>query len=111
MIRRHPVLALFLLLLLGLLALAWHNRVHLAAFPGIVGAYSAKEYCSCRYVSGNPADYCAGYVKQYVPLSELLDNSAHKRVTASALGQTRMAVWRDQRSGCVLMPDEHALPY
>ena len=111
MIRRRPILSLFLLLLVGLLALAWHNRVHLAAFPGIVGAYSAKQYCSCRYVSGNPAEYCEGYVKQYVPLSELLDNAEHKRVTASAMGQTRMAVWRDQRSGCVLMPDEHALPY
>ena len=110
MIRRRPLLSVFLLLLAGLLLLAWQNRVHLAAFPGIVGAYSAKEYCSCRYVSGNPAQYCQGYVKQYVPLSELYDNDMHKRVTASALGQTRMAVWLDERRGCVLMPDEHALP-
>ena len=105
MIRRRPFLSLLLLLLVGLLALAWHNRVHLAAFPGIVGAYSAKEYCSCRYVSGSPADYCAGYVKQYVPLGELLDDAAHKRVTASALGQTRTAVWLDPRSGCRLTPE------
>lgn len=110
MIRRHPIVALFLLLFAGLLALAWHNRVHLAAFPGIIGAYSAKEYCSCRYVTGNPGEYCLGYVKQYVPLGELLDNAEHKRVTASALGQTRMAVWLDQRSGCVLLPNEHAMP-
>ena len=34
--------------------LGWSNRAHVAAFPGIIGAYSAKEYCSCRYVSGNP---------------------------------------------------------
>ncbi len=43
MIRRRPLLSVFLLLLAGLLLLAWQNRVHLAAFPGIVGAYSAKE--------------------------------------------------------------------
>ena len=46
MIRRRPVLCVCLLLLAGLALLAWNNRVHLAAFPGIVGAYSAKEYCS-----------------------------------------------------------------
>ncbi|MDH0895789.1 MULTISPECIES: amidase [unclassified Pseudomonas] len=111
MIRRYPLLFAFLLLLAALAALAWSNRAHLAAFPGILPAYSAKEFCSCRYVTGNPADYCAGYVEQYLPLGELVDNELHKRVTASALGQTRTAVWRDTRRGCVLMPDEHALPY
>ena len=33
---------------------AWQNRIHLAAFPAIIGAYTAKEYCSCRYVMGTP---------------------------------------------------------
>jgi hypothetical protein len=110
MIRRRPLFSLLLLALLLLVGLGWHNRVHLQAFPGIVSAYSAKEFCSCRYVTGHPADYCAGYVKQYVPLSSLDDNPLLKRVSASALGQRHMAVWLDQRSGCVLMPDGQALP-
>ncbi|MEO4045977.1 amidase [Pseudomonas sp. CAU 1711] len=110
MIRRRPILSVSLALLAALVLLAWSNRVHLAAFPGILPAYSAKEYCSCRYVTGNPAQYCAGYVELYLPLGELRDNDAHKRVSASALGETRMAVWLGARSGCVLMPDEHALP-
>ncbi len=54
MIRRHPLLFLFVLGLLAALAWAWQNRIHLAAFPAIIGAYTAKEYCSCRYVMGTP---------------------------------------------------------
>ncbi|MFG0380397.1 amidase [Pseudomonas sp. zbq_18] len=111
MIRRRPFLSVFLALLVGLIVLAWSNRAHLAAFPGILPAYAAKEYCSCRYVTDNPAEYCEGYVEQYVPLGELRDDAERKQVTASGLGQTRVAMWRDQRSGCVLMPDEHALPH
>ena len=38
MIRRHPLLFLFVLGLLAALAWAWQNRIHLAAFPAIIGA-------------------------------------------------------------------------
>jgi hypothetical protein len=102
MIRRRPLLSALLLLLVGLILLLWSNRVHVTAFPGIIGAYSAKEYCSCRYVSGNPAAYCAGYVKQYLPLSELRDDAERKRVTASGLGSTQTAAWLGERQGCQL---------
>ncbi len=98
----------FGLLSLALLggSMAWHNRVHLQAFPGILGAYSAKEYCSCRYVTGNPAAYCAGYVAQYLPLGELLDDPLHKRVSARALGSRQQAQWLGPRLGCRLLPAE-----
>ena len=86
MIRRRPFSSLLLLIVLLLAALAWQNRVHLQAFPGIIGAYSAKEYCSCRYVANNPADYCEAYVAQYVSLSGFFDDQANKRVTARGLG-------------------------
>lgn len=92
------------LLLLAALVLIWHERMALQAFPGILSAYSAKEYCSCRYVMNNPPEYCQGYVKQYLPLSELLDDSSHKRVTASGLGQSSSAAWIGQRQGCRLLP-------
>ena len=44
----------FLLLLLVLL-LGWivYERENLWAFPDIISAYTAKEYCSCRYVMNN----------------------------------------------------------
>ena len=79
-----------------------HNRAHLQAFPDIIGAYSAKEYCSCRYVMDNPAPYCAGYVKQWLPLTRFLDDTTNKRVTAEGLGRSHSARWLDVRQGCQL---------
>lgn len=109
MIRR--LLTRLLIILLVLLAVwAWLNRDHLQAFPGILGAYTAKEYCSCRYVMDNPADYCAGYSKQYLPLSGFVDDEANKRVTARALGRSQSAQWLGQRQGCQLLPQAVELP-
>jgi hypothetical protein len=110
MIKRHPFLSLFSLVLLILLGLAWQNRVHLAAFPEIISAYTAKEYCSCRYVMDNPADYCVSYAKQYVPLSGFFDDAQNKRVTASGLGRSSSAVWLGPREGCRLLEQADALP-
>ena len=104
MIKRHPFLSLLIIGLLVLLGLAWQNRVHLAAFPDIISAYTAKEYCSCRYVMDNPADYCLAYVKQYVPTSSFVDDAAHKQVSVSGLGRTNTAVWLSTRQGCQLLP-------
>ena len=110
MIKRHPFLSLFSLVLLILLGLVWQNRVHLAAFPEIISAYTAKEYCSCRYVMDNPADYCVSYAKQYVPLSGFFDDAQSKRVTASGLGRSSTAVWLGPREGCKLLEKADALP-
>lgn len=102
MIRRHPVRLLLALIALALAGLAYANREHLAAFPDIIGAYSAKEYCSCRYVSHNEPLYCEGYVRQWLPLSRFLDDTTSKRVTAEGLGRTHSARWLGDREGCRL---------
>ena len=104
MIRRRPVTSLFLLLLLALLGWLWHERVNLQAFPDIIAAYTAKEYCSCRYVANNPAEYCRGYVKQYVPTSAFSDNPERCEVAASGLGRKHLARWLGERQGCRLEP-------
>ncbi|UVJ43188.1 amidase [Pseudomonas sp. LS1212] len=93
-----------LLLVLAVVALIWHERLALQAFPGILSAYSAKEFCSCRYVMNHSTEYCLGYVKQYLPLSGLLDEPEHKRVTARGLGQSNSAAWIGPRQGCRLLP-------
>ncbi|MBK5539510.1 amidase [Pseudomonas sp. TH05] len=103
-VRRRPVSSLLLLLLAALLAWVWHERLALRAFPDILGAYSAKEYCSCRYVMQNPADYCLGYVRQYLPLSQFVDEPEHRRVTAGGLGRSHSAAWIGEREGCRLAP-------
>lgn len=110
MIKRHPFLSILALAIVLLLGLAWPNRVHLAAFPDIISAYTAKEYCSCRYVMDNPADYCVSYAKQYIPLSGFFDDQQHKHVTASSMGRSNTAVWLGPRQGCRLLEQADAMP-
>ena len=110
MMRRHPFISVLLVLFIALLGWVWHERVNLQAFPDIIAAYTAKEYCSCRYVMGNSADYCQAYTKQYVPTSAFLDDEARKRVTARGLGSTQTAAWLGAREGCQLMPQADDLP-
>ncbi|EJM64753.1 hypothetical protein PMI30_03559 [Pseudomonas sp. GM50] len=103
-IRRRPFSMLLLVLLIVLLGWGWQERVALWAFPDIISAYTAKEYCSCRYVMNNPAEYCQGYVKQYLPTSGFVDDAASKRVTISGMGRSNSAVWVGERQGCRLQP-------
>lgn len=101
-IRRHPLITLLMLGMAALVVWLWQQRVALQAFPDIISAYTAKEYCSCRYVTGNPAEYCRGYVKQYVP-GTLSDDEATRTVTASGMGRSNRAMWLGERQGCRLL--------
>ncbi|MBI6898168.1 amidase [Pseudomonas putida] len=93
-----------LVLLLALLGWAWYERQALMDFPGILSAYSAKEYCSCRFVMGFDQAYCRAYVKQYLPLSLLEEDAALRKVTAEGLGRRNQAAWQGVREGCRLLP-------
>ncbi|KPB82352.1 Uncharacterized protein AC504_0977 [Pseudomonas syringae pv. maculicola] len=104
-ILRRPFSSLLLLILAALAVLAWQYRINLQAFPTIISAYTAKEYCSCRYVMNNSEAYCMGYVKQYVS-SALIDGSSQKKVIANGLGRTSSASWQGERQGCRLLPSE-----
>ncbi|MFJ3075709.1 MULTISPECIES: amidase [Pseudomonas] len=95
---------LALLALVALLGWAWLERQALADFPGILSAYSAKEYCSCRFVMGFEQAYCRAYVKQWLPLSELEEDSQQRRVSAAGLGQRSRAAWQGAQQGCRLLP-------
>lgn len=105
---RRGMTWLALLTLLALALLAWRERVHLAAFPGIVGGFTAKEYCSCRYVMRMPENYCRGYVQQWLPAT-LADDPLARRVSATGLGVTRSAAWLGEREGCRLLTQEDRL--
>jgi hypothetical protein len=91
-----------LIVLVALLGWIWQERMTLWAFPDIISAYTAKEYCSCRYVMNNEAGYCLRYVKQWLPTSSFIDDAASKRVTVSGMGRSNSAVWRGERQGCRL---------
>ncbi|MDO7928617.1 amidase [Pseudomonas sp. KFB-139] len=104
-ILRRPFSSLLLLVVFMIAVLAWQYRVALQAFPIIISAYTAKEYCSCRYVMNNPADYCRSYVKQYIPAT-FTDDTLNKSVSASGLGRSSVATWQGARQGCRLLPEE-----
>ena len=95
-----------LLLLLLAMLLGWmaYERENLWAFPDIISAYTAKEYCSCRYVMNNDAGYCRGYVKQWLPTSGFTDDASSKTITVSGLGRSHSAQWLSERQGCRLNP-------
>jgi hypothetical protein len=104
-IRRRPFSTVAMLMVVFLLAVVWTWRVPLQAFPSIISAYTAKEYCSCRYVMNNPVDYCQAYVKQWLP-STLTESLADKRIIATGMGRESSAQWQGQRQGCRLLPAE-----
>lgn len=87
----------------GLVALFAWGGVALIDFPGMPSAYEAKEYCSCRFVSGMDEDFCEEFVHQTVVPSQgrTVDEEA-KSVTARALWTHHTARWVDARQGCVL---------
>ena len=95
---------ILLLALIVLLGWIWLERDNLWAFPDIISAYTAKEYCSCRYVMNNDAEYCRGYVKQWLPTSEFSDDSASKTIIVSGMGRSNRAQWLSERQGCRLQP-------
>jgi hypothetical protein len=89
-------------LLLLLAAFIAFNWTRVAAFPGILPAFTAKEYCSCRFVMGQSDEYCRGYVKQWLPISAITVDEAAKAVTARGTGLSRTARWLSPREGCRL---------
>jgi len=52
----------------------------------------------------NDAEYCRGYVKQWLPTSRFVDDAANKRVTVSGMGRSNSAQWISERQGCRLNP-------
>jgi hypothetical protein len=52
----------------------------------------------------NDAEYCRGYVKQWLPTSGFTDDSASKTVTVSGMGRSNRAQWLGERQGCRLQP-------
>jgi len=103
-VLRRPFTSLLLLLLVILLAWVWHYRVHLSAFPSIFAAYTAKEYCSCRYVMNQPEAYCRTYAALPIPIADLTDDPDNKQVSARKFGNTQHAAWISPREGCRLQP-------
>jgi hypothetical protein len=59
----------------------------------MTAAYTAKEYCSCRFVMKQLPDQCAIYVKQIVPASVI--ESPHSIEAQSLFSEARATVVSD----------------
>ena len=91
------------LVLLGALGFLGWNWSVLSVFPNMPSSYEAKEYCSCRWVSERPAEFCDRFVKQtVVPTQGRSVDGVNKSVTARALWTTNRAHWVDRKHGCVI---------
>ena len=90
------------LLVLVLLLLAWGGQA-VRDFPWMPSSYEAKEYCSCRWVSGRDDAFCERFVAQStVPMQGREVDEVNRRVTSRALWTSNSARYVDARRGCVL---------
>jgi hypothetical protein len=98
--RLVAVAGIVLVVALGVLVA--YNWQDVRAFSGILPAFYAKEFCSCRFVVGQSVPFCHDYARQWLPINHFY-LSEHKRcVTVTALGQTRSAGFLNRREGCRL---------
>lgn len=94
------LVALVLLVVGGWVAL---NFEVVSAIPQLPSSYEAKEYCSCRFVSGRDDTFCARFVKQStIPMQGRSVDEQAQAVTATALWTSNTARYRGERQGCVL---------
>ena len=77
-----------IVLVVALGVLVAHNWQHVRAFPGILPAFYAKEFCSCRFVVGQSVPFCHDYARQWLPINHFYLSERKRCVTVTALGQT-----------------------
>jgi len=98
--RIAAAVALVLVLALGVLVAS--NWQHVRAFPGVLPAFYAKEFCSCRFVVGRSVPFCHDYARQWLPITRFYLSEPKRCITVNALGQTRSAGFINRREGCRL---------
>jgi hypothetical protein len=91
-----------IVLVVALGVLVAHNWQDVRAFPGILPAFYAKEFCSCRFVVGQSVSFCHDYARQWLPITSFHLSEPKRCITVTALGQTRSAGFLNHREGCRL---------
>lgn len=95
------------LLILGSGIFYASNKQHVDAFPSIVPAFFAKEYCSCRFVVGQDDAFCREVAHQVLEIQSLTVDETTKTVEVVGprilLGRQSRAQWIDERRGCRLV--------
>jgi len=95
------LIALAALLLLVLLPFL--SSPKLRAFPGIISAFYAKEWCSCHYVMKRDETFCHNYARQFIDIDQFENNEQETTVTVQGLGVTTRAMFIGEREGCLIL--------
>jgi hypothetical protein len=97
-------LLLTLLALSGVLLAIWigANWRHFSAFPSILPAFYAKEFCSCRYVMKRSVEDCRNFARQWIKEDDFQLDETNRRVSVTGMGRTESARFTEERYGCVL---------
>jgi CubicO group peptidase (beta-lactamase class C family) len=85
------------------------NAHPIASFPHLVRAYTAKEYCSCRFVIGRSDKICRddlnAIVKIY-PEIKVQGDTVTTSILGGLFGQKAIAHYRGKKLGCTLIQSE-----
>ncbi|MEO1017369.1 MAG: amidase [Pseudomonadota bacterium] len=95
-------LGLFGFVVLALAGVIVWNWEYSKAFPDILSAFTAKEYCTCRYVIGRGDAACRQYTKYFIPISQLRFDDESQTVEVDALFRSNSARYLSEREGCRL---------
>jgi hypothetical protein len=72
------------------------------SFPWVLPSFTAKEACSCYFVSQRSEEECREFTRQYLPRQALEFEPDAKRVRAKGFGVWREAEWVSENLGCRL---------
>ena len=72
----------------------------------LASGFSAKEVCSCVFVSERPIDVCRDWTRVSPAVASFRVDEDAREVRATALGTKKtVARWIDAERGCVLVED------
>lgn len=97
--RLGQAMGLILLLIGAYLAI---NYKHTAAFPRIISAFYAKEFCSCFFVTEGDEKQCHNFARQWVPTQSFVLDQEKRTVTVKGLYVTTTARFTGDKYGCVI---------
>jgi len=89
------------LLLLPIAIYLGINYKHTAAFPRIISAFYAKEFCSCYFVTEGDEKQCHNFARQWVPIQSFALDKEKRSVTVKGLYVTTTVRYSGDKYGCV----------
>ncbi|MCO4780920.1 MAG: hypothetical protein KC646_01245 [Candidatus Cloacimonetes bacterium] len=104
MIKNNKFKLLFAVVLI-LSYFAWDAYIN-STFKRVIPASFVTEFCSCYYVEKQSQKHCEWYSSQIISVSDYHIDEDKKAITAHGLHEEALAVFKNDRLGCVLMEEK-----